>query len=560
MCLHRFGSSHGPRNMLVFLLESIPWLALVALAAHCVALWPSSTRCGSEKLRRWAWEWLAPSWAACSLLAHFLLTRCPIICLGCAGDFYHELNAGIPWQGKCMLYDVVFSVGSLIVGVLGLLVGLFSRPGAARSSLLPQLVWYVGSAVSLRRAAVGLALGLGLFPQLFAGPVAHCRAAQPMGSNASLAVVSAFDHLRNLDATSCIQSAQQTFASRHGYSLVRPPPCEDFWRQHQQLLPEMSGLVYKRLQAGHFDMSCKLAAIFVTLTTRPEIDWVLWLDADAVVTDVNRRVEDMIPAQEVDFVLAMGAEAGGSLELPAGAWHRIFEHVPSWSTSAGHFNGGVLLARNSPRARAVLRRALELVDSGRDEDNDQRAIFDALREPTAAAPAGAAAGPPPGGRARSERAADGSQVVLSAGFERSLSVEGDVIRLPAAALRVVAPRCLNVHPKSWAPWNRWLPGDFIAHNWGANKEVVLLEMCHVSAAGSTATRAYLEHVAWSSAVQGAMLAAIGLLCLLACCGAGRKSPSVPSNSGFKEPAWCRAVSADKPARGYVRGHELSRCA
>jgi len=69
------------------------------------------------------------------------------------------------------------------------------------------------------------------------------------------------------------------------------------------------------------------------------------------------------------------------------------------------------------------------------------------------------------------------------------SVDDDVIRLESLAVRALVPRCMDAHPMNWSPWGRWLPGDFISHNWGANKEHFTLDACVAGSHADWRTRA-----------------------------------------------------------------------
>jgi hypothetical protein len=98
----------------------------------------------------------------------------------------------------------------------------------------------------------------------------------------------------------------------------------------------------------------KLLLVEHYLARTPSCEWVMWIDADAVVTNPAQKVEDLID-QEVDFLAAE--------DLP-----------PS------PINLGVFLVRNCPAALDLLRRAYAKVQYIHHPWWEQPAVAEALRE------------------------------------------------------------------------------------------------------------------------------------------------------------------------------------
>mmetsp|Transcript_70944 Transcript_70944/g.123103 ORF Transcript_70944/g.123103 Transcript_70944/m.123103 type:complete len:459 (+) Transcript_70944:3-1379(+) len=390
-----------------------------------------------------------------SIALHWI-SRCPVICFACSGDFYHQLNIGMPWQGKCVTSDIVLSITSLSLGALGLVAGLVPQ---IRRDLLTfpcfGVLWLGTGALVARRCILAFALVFGMPSAFFNSFTANCAAASHSANTQRFAVVSSSAGMNfGPDMGQCLDLQQKEYTQKHGYELINTGDCRELFRTNRDVLPQLPAKIAAQLAKDGFHAYCKEAMLLVTLETRPEIGWVFWLDYDAVITSLDMKLEDFVPAAEVDFILTIGSEDSVDFELPPGSWHSVFPHVPEWSTTAGRFNSGAFMIRNSASAKAQLAKALTL-DFGTD---DQRAMGTAIFSMSNASSAVA-------------------------------SVDGDVITLESLAVRALLPRCMNAHPMSWSPWARWLPGDFVSHNWGLHKAHFTLDACVAESHADWRTRA-----------------------------------------------------------------------
>ncbi len=127
------------------------------------------------------------------------------------------------------------------------------------------------------------------------------------------------------------------YAARHGYAAV---------------------VATGKIDATRPASWSKLLLVERHLASNPACEWVMWIDADAVVTNPARRVEDLI-GEDVDFLVAE--------DLP-----------PS------PMNLGVFLIRNCPATRDLLRRAYEKGQYTHHPWWEQPAIVEALSEGGAA--------------------------------------------------------------------------------------------------------------------------------------------------------------------------------
>uniref|UniRef100_A0A7S2KHP1 Uncharacterized protein n=1 Tax=Zooxanthella nutricula TaxID=1333877 RepID=A0A7S2KHP1_9DINO len=88
---------------------------------------------------------------------------------------------------------------------------------------------------------------------------------------------------------------------------------------------------------------------------------------------------------------------------------------------------------------------------------------------------------------------------------------GDIVHVGDAAVRVLAPRCMNPHPSSWSPWSRWRRGDFVMHTWGSHKVSRTLTQCFASSPSEGHAHALMN----SSWYWGAAFGASGAFAALA---------------------------------------------
>eukprot|EP00039_Didymoeca_costata_P020975 m.343000 g.343000 ORF g.343000 m.343000 type:complete len:481 (+) comp22194_c0_seq1:125-1567(+) len=374
-----------------------------------------------------------------------LFERCPVICFHApAGDFYHTTNIGIggPWvQGPAIRLDVILSITSLTMGFIGLLSGLYSRCWARQRLVLLRVLWALCAlAFAYRFLLARSTFFRDSHMQYFQSIKNTCAASTASAAYAppKLAIMTA-DMSVSKDKT-CVKRRQMEYAEKYGYDIIRNSDllryrnvtstdtnCSVFWDLYGDILPEVPQL-QERLTKIPFHHFCKIANLLVALQTRKDIEWLVWLDHDAVIMNVDIELTDYIPSAPVDFIVSIGHEDGGKFDLPVGMWHEVFPHVPAWSKSAGPFNSGVYFLRNSETAIKVLEKALTYEKS----DQDQRATAWAMFSYT--------------------------------GTPR---IEPDqIIRMNHVAVRVVVPRCLNAHPTSSGPHNRWFVGDFVLHTWG----------------------------------------------------------------------------------------------
>lgn len=398
-------------------------------------------------------------WLSIASIVLHGVSRCPIICFACSGDFYHELNIGLPSQGKCVHGDVMMSITSLSLGILSVAMALLMRVWRdLQSCPRIRLLWLVPFVIILWRFALAFALTAGVSPAVFDGYIANCAATGHPPNKQSFAVLSSSSGMDvGPDMGQCLDLQQKGYVEKHGYELIRPGDCRKMFAAHEDILPALPASIASNLARDGFHNYCKEAHILVTLHTRPDLDWVLWLDYDAVITSFDRKLEDFVPATPVDFILTVGSEDSTDFQLSPGHWHSMFPQVPSWSTTAGRFNAGVFMVRNTPAAKATLAKTLTL-DFGSD---DQAAIGTAIF----------------------------SKATANA---TPISVNGDVVSVDSLAVRALAPRCMDAHPMNWAPWGRWLPGDFISHNWGANKIHFTMDACIKSSQADWRTEALVQ--------------------------------------------------------------------
>lgn len=168
-----------------------------------------------------------------------LFSRCPVICFACSGDFYHELNLGVPWQGKCGSTDIVLSVTSLSLGALGLAAAFATRIWCVlQTRPYFGLVWLGASSLVARRCVLASALAFGSPAFLFDGFTSSCVAASHPAHHQRFAVVSSFVGMElGPDMSQCLNLQQQEYTNRHGYDLIRPGDCRELFRANPEILP-----------------------------------------------------------------------------------------------------------------------------------------------------------------------------------------------------------------------------------------------------------------------------------------------------------------------------------
>jgi hypothetical protein len=98
----------------------------------------------------------------------------------------------------------------------------------------------------------------------------------------------------------------------------------------------------------------KLALVERYFSKNPACNWLMWIDADAVITNPAQRLEDLV-ADDVDFLVA--------------------EDIPP-----SPINSGVFLARNCPAVLDLFRRAYAKAQYLGHPWCEQPALADALRE------------------------------------------------------------------------------------------------------------------------------------------------------------------------------------
>jgi hypothetical protein len=98
----------------------------------------------------------------------------------------------------------------------------------------------------------------------------------------------------------------------------------------------------------------KLLLVERYLATNPACTWLMWIDADAVIANPEKRLEDLID-KDIDFLAAE-------------------------DQSACAINSGVFLVRNCPAALAMLRRAYAKVEYIHHPWREQLPLAEALRE------------------------------------------------------------------------------------------------------------------------------------------------------------------------------------
>jgi hypothetical protein len=123
------------------------------------------------------------------------------------------------------------------------------------------------------------------------------------------------------------------YAKRHGYGAV---------------------IETARIDASRPASWSKLLLIERYLLENPACDWLMWIDADALVTNPQRRLEELVD-DNVDFVVAQ--------DLPP-----------------GNINAGVFLIRNGPAAVEMLRRAYGKTQYVHHPCWEQPALAEALAE------------------------------------------------------------------------------------------------------------------------------------------------------------------------------------
>eukprot|EP00397_Hematodinium_sp_SG-2012_P019790 GEMP01020354.1.p1 GENE.GEMP01020354.1~~GEMP01020354.1.p1 ORF type:complete len:528 (+),score=83.77 GEMP01020354.1:302-1885(+) len=396
----------------------------------------------------------------------YLFCRCPVYCQAIGGGYYSRYNVGIMSPGPGTAVDVVTSIVSLILGICGVLgtcVAIVVTPPPASSSrryMFQDGVFIASWRRCLKMAFVVAWFACGLFnayriclalqhtlrvPGDLSSNQCSVAPSSEVGRNYTFGIVSILTpSLRDSSVRTCVQETQKRYAAAHGYELFTAESgllntkndsdagdYEGLWAKYPDVLPS-------RPSSSHYE---KLGAILVTLEKRPDIDWVLWLDFDAIIMNGEYRLQDLVPTSEsADFVISMVHESGPALHLKPGQWSKVLPSIfPYQSTSGGRFNSGAFLIRNSVNARAILRDVLSLpVWPGDDDQNmlGQRLFRSVNDVPDAA-------------------------VVMQDG----------VVRFPdGLAVRIVGPRCMNAHPGSWSPWGRYMTGDFVMHSWGGGSQ------------------------------------------------------------------------------------------
>jgi hypothetical protein len=132
------------------------------------------------------------------------------------------------------------------------------------------------------------------------------------------------------ERTSKIMTA---YAKRHGYAAV---------------------IATKRIDASRSPAWSKLLLIERYLDENRDCDWLLWIDADALIANLEHRLEDLVD-ENVDFLVAA-------------------------DSSPSPINTGVFLVRNCPAALHMIRQAYAKRHYCHHPKREQPAIADAIRD------------------------------------------------------------------------------------------------------------------------------------------------------------------------------------
>lgn len=136
-----------------------------------------------------------------------------------------------------------------------------------------------------------------------------------------IAIVSLFNE-RHKDLADITWTNKQNYAAKHGYIAVSKT--DNF-----------------SVEQVHFD---KFVHILDVMNTNPDVDWIWWLDNDAMITNFDIRLEDLV---DPDFHVIM-------------------------ATDIAALNTGSFIVRNSPQAKAWL----EFLLSKRQEYKDDKKWFE----------------------------------------------------------------------------------------------------------------------------------------------------------------------------------------
>lgn len=142
-----------------------------------------------------------------------------------------------------------------------------------------------------------------------------------------IAIVSLFND-RHKDLADLTWSNKQKYAAKHGYIAVAKT---DKFSQEQV----------------HFD---KFIHLLDVMKTHPEVDWVWWLDNDAMITNFDKKIEDLV---DPDFHVIM-------------------------ATDIASLNTGSFIVRNSPQAKEWLEFLLSKKKEYKDDKKwfEQQAVID----------------------------------------------------------------------------------------------------------------------------------------------------------------------------------------
>jgi GR25 family glycosyltransferase involved in LPS biosynthesis len=163
-------------------------------------------------------------------------------------------------------------------------------------------------------------------------PVSHSSFLVPRSSHLAVATLYTSEVAELGRRTSRVLRA---YAERHGYAAVVATATFD---------PSRSPIWSKILLLERY------------LLENPECEWIMWIDADAVIMNPSQRLEDLVD-DEVDFVVAVDVD-------------------PS------PMNAGVFLVRNCPGTLDMLRRSYMKSQYVTGHFPEQQALFEALQEST----------------------------------------------------------------------------------------------------------------------------------------------------------------------------------
>ncbi|KAG1669640.1 hypothetical protein FOA52_010800 [Chlamydomonas sp. UWO 241] len=153
----------------------------------------------------------------------------------------------------------------------------------------------------------------------------------------------------------CMQDTKRAYAERHGYAFFDEAGIPPFkW----DMLP-----MYKHMAhvSGQFR---KLQYLLYLMHAHPGIEWFLWLDGDAMVTNPNVTVEARLQALGTMFRI------GGNF-VPERNMHLVI------ATDITVWNSGVFLIRNTLLGQHMLHLAWGTAASGPGAD-DQQSLIKAL--------------------------------------------------------------------------------------------------------------------------------------------------------------------------------------